>query len=623
LSGANLIPFFSRVRVQLTVLLLLIFVPSLVLTIRASLNQKRIEKDKVREATVALAKLCAAKHETFAEKARQLLMTVSQIQFLSTGQDSAAAQLHFGNLCKLMPEYADFGLLNSNRTVFAAASQQNGEQFTNWSCFDRVVSNLQFGIGNLPTNGSSAKATLDLGYPIFDSKGGLVRVLYASLKTEELRKVTEHIHLPPQTTLTLFDREGIVLASFPFQSPLRGKVDNGFFDFMRESNDVFEKEDVTGERKLFARASLSDASGPALVISVAVPTKTSFAAANHVLWKNIAALCFIFLIVLVAAYSYSEQQLLRPLNSLVESARRLGANQWKPTSDVLITNNGELGELARTFDQMARTLEERQKQILTSHEHVRELNLGLEKRVQERTLELAKANQELERFSYSVSHDLRAPLRAMQSFATILKQDFASELSPEGIDYLERIDRAALRLDRLTNDILCYSRVTATKLPLEPVDLSALMSDVISTFPNLSKAHLVVDPLPAVIGQKSYLTQCFSNLIANAIKFVPADRKPRLKIWCETKNRVTRIWFEDNGIGIADQHRTRIFEIFERLNPHQGFEGTGIGLAIVRAAVERMSGSVGFESELGKGSRFWIELAQADTNGAQASALDN
>lgn len=598
---------------QLVILLSLIFIPALILTIRASLNQQRVEKDKVRAQTVALAKLCAAKHQAFVEKAKQLLITISQIQFLSQGTDATAARFHFVNLCKLMPEYADFGLIETNGEVFAnAIGTGPGFSVTNWSCLQRVLVKQAFAIGNVDTNGPLHKETLDMGYPVLDQKGNVVRMIYASLPPEELRKVAETIALPRDTTLSMYDRKGTVLfrvGKEPSAPSLNGS--DWTTSLLQPNEEVFEKKDVDEVDRLYAVATISDSSKLAVVISVTVPTATSFAAANQLLWKRIAAMCTIFLAALLAAYFYSEHFLLRPLSSLMQSARRLGANEWHPADETAIKNSGELGELARTFNHMARTLEERRKQLQASHEEVRKLNSELEKRVEERTAELAAANRELERFSYSVSHDLRAPLRAMQNFAAILKDDFSSELSAEARDYLDRIDRAASRLDVLTMDLLVYSKVAAVQLPLEPVDLNVLVKDVLATYPNFSAAQFEVQPLPTVMGQRSYLTQCFSNLISNAIKFVAPGHKPQVKIGATCENGTACIWIADNGIGIAPEHKNRVFDIFERLHPQHGFEGTGIGLAIVRAAVERMSGQLGFESKVGEGSRFWIKLAVA------------
>ncbi len=512
-----------------------------------------------------------------------------------------------------MPEYADFGLLESNGVLFACSSlKDSGHSFAEWSCYRRVLATKDFSIGDVETNGPAHGPTFDLGYPILDAQGKIFRILYASVKLSELRKVSANIQLPPETTITLYDRAGVVLARFPDQKSETAKSSATFNALSRHTENAFEISDSNGVGKLVAVSRVNDAKDAALIVAVEVPTATSFADAHYVLWKNIAVLSCIFVVVLAAGYFYSERFFLEPLQALIQSTRNLGADEWRPADKSLRMDKGELGELARAFEQMAQALEERRKQLKLSHEEVQRLNASLEKRVQERTAELAAANRELERFSYSVSHDLRAPLRAMQSFASILKEDFSSEMPPEALDFLERISRAAVRLDGLINDILAYSQVAAVQLPLGPIDLNDLVRDVLQTYPNLNGTQMDVQRLPVVTGQKSYLTQCFSNLISNAMKFVPQDRKPQIKIWSETRNGSVRIWVEDNGVGIAPEHQARIFEMFERLEPHAGVEGTGIGLAIVRAAVERMSGKIGFESEVGKGTRFWIELAPGE-----------
>jgi signal transduction histidine kinase len=144
------------------------------------------------------------------------------------------------------------------------------------------------------------------------------------------------------------------------------------------------------------------------------------------------------------------------------------------------------------------------------------------------------------------------------------------------------------------------------------MDLERLIADVMQAYPALQppQAHIEIRrPLLPVLAHEPSMVQCISNLLGNAVKFVPAGRQPRVVIWTEPKPGRVRVWFEDNGIGIAAESQQRIFRMFE--TAHQsGYEGTGIGLAIVRKAVERMSGSLGVESTPGVGSRFWIELKE-------------
>ncbi|HWX22147.1 MAG TPA: ATP-binding protein [Candidatus Binatia bacterium] len=241
--------------------------------------------------------------------------------------------------------------------------------------------------------------------------------------------------------------------------------------------------------------------------------------------------------------------------------------------------------------------------------------LELEQVVKERTGELRDTIGELEGFSYSVSHDMRAPLRAMQSFAQFLVDEYGSKLDEQGVNYLHQIMRSALRLDQLIQDVLSYTRVLHADLPLGPVDLDRLVRDIVETFPNgqpLKPQIRIKGTLPHVLANGALLAQCVSNLLTNGAKFVAFGTTPRLEVSAEqSAGASVRVWFKDNGIGIAAENHERIFRLFERINTTKEYEGTGIGLTIVRKAAERMNGQVGFKSELGKGSSFWIQLRKA------------
>jgi PAS domain S-box-containing protein len=238
--------------------------------------------------------------------------------------------------------------------------------------------------------------------------------------------------------------------------------------------------------------------------------------------------------------------------------------------------------------------------------------LELEQVVEERTGELRETIRELERFSYSVSHDMRAPLRAMQSFGQFLVDEYRSKLDEQGVHYLNQIMRSAVRLDRLIQDVLSYTRVLHAKLPMETVDLDRLVRDMIESLPNsqLIKPDVrIKGKLPKVIGNEALLAQCVSNLLSNGTKFVTPGTTPHVEVSAEMMPDTSiRIRFKDNGIGIAPEDHERIFGLFERIHPIAKYEGTGIGLTIIRKAIERMGAQVGFESALGRGSNFWIQL---------------
>jgi PAS domain S-box-containing protein len=238
----------------------------------------------------------------------------------------------------------------------------------------------------------------------------------------------------------------------------------------------------------------------------------------------------------------------------------------------------------------------------------------LETVVNERTAELRETVGELEAFSYSVSHDMRAPLRAMQGYAKVLTEGYAGKcLDATAVDYLQRICRAALRLDHLILDVLSYTKVLRADAPMARVNLDRLACDLIETESSARRpgAEIQIEgSLPAVLGNEALLTQCISNLLSNALKFISPGTIPRVRIWAETADNQVRVWCEDNGIGIAPENHDRIFRMFERIHPASQYEGTGIGLTIVRKAVERMGAQLGLQSDLGKGSKFWILLTK-------------
>lgn len=239
----------------------------------------------------------------------------------------------------------------------------------------------------------------------------------------------------------------------------------------------------------------------------------------------------------------------------------------------------------------------------------------LEEIVRERTLRLQEMVAELETFSYSIAHDMRGPLRTMQGFSQAVLEDYGGKLGPDGKDYLERIQAAAARQDHFIRDVLSYSRVVRQDLRLGPVDLDQLVLGVITEYPNLQQAQHLIDvcrPLGSVVGHAPSLVQCLSNLLGNALKFVAPGTTPSVKVWSEVRDERIRLWVQDNGLGIPRDQQSRLFRLFERLHGPAQYPGTGIGLAVVRKAVERMEGVVGVESEVGQGSRFWIELRRAD-----------
>ena len=250
------------------------------------------------------------------------------------------------------------------------------------------------------------------------------------------------------------------------------------------------------------------------------------------------------------------------------------------------------------------------------------LRLVLEEQVVERTAALGLSNSQLDAFAYTISHDLRAPLRAMEGFARILLEDFGTQLGDNGGRYAQRIVTAAARMDGLITDLLAYSRLQRQEVVPRVVDLARAASRAAEEARAEHGDAVAIDvqePMPPVLGEPVVLGQVLSNLVGNAAKFRREDTRAKVTVRAEPAGDRVRIWVEDDGIGIAPEHQARIFEVFQRLHGEEIYPGTGIGLAIVKKGVECMNGACGLDSALGQGSRFWFELPAA---GNQADEPD-
>jgi signal transduction histidine kinase len=227
----------------------------------------------------------------------------------------------------------------------------------------------------------------------------------------------------------------------------------------------------------------------------------------------------------------------------------------------------------------------------------------------------AALTEQLESFAHTVSHDLRAPLRAIRGFAQALSEDYSGSLDATGREYLHRMGQGAERLDHLIQDLLKYSRLARGAITLAPVKLSAALDRVrLQLEPEIEASRASIQTttsLPSVMAHEPTLLQVLSALLSNALKFVAPGVKPQIRVWSSASGANTRLWISDNGIGIAPHHQDRIFGVFERLHSAEVYPGTGMGLAVVSKGMTRMGGSFGLESAPGEGSRFWIELPRA------------
>jgi light-regulated signal transduction histidine kinase (bacteriophytochrome) len=256
-----------------------------------------------------------------------------------------------------------------------------------------------------------------------------------------------------------------------------------------------------------------------------------------------------------------------------------------------------------------------QEELAQTNREVLALTVELEKRVEKRTSELQEANRQLESFSYSVSHDLRAPLRAINGFTQILLQEYSMGLSPEGQRLLNLVVANTRRMDQLIEGLLRLARLGRQALAKKPVNISALVKDITEMLLKESKLRdlsLEIEPLPDSIGDESLLRQVFTNLLSNAFKFTQKTEKPQVFVGFRDQ-RGERVYFvRDNGAGFEMEYADKLFGVFQRLHRAEDFDGTGIGLSIVQRIVQRHGGRIWAEGAVAKGATFYFTLPASD-----------
>ncbi len=250
-----------------------------------------------------------------------------------------------------------------------------------------------------------------------------------------------------------------------------------------------------------------------------------------------------------------------------------------------------------------------------AQEQLRRHAADLERRVAERTAQLTVTIESLRSLLYHIAHNLRAPLRALEGYSTLLVERASGKLDATAQDHCERIAQAARRMDRLIQDLLEYGRLSHIEIELSRVNLheavTAALEQLAPAIKDRGGEIAVREKLPGVTAHFGLLQAVLVRVLENALEFVAPGVTPRVSISAEERGSRVRLWVEDNGVGIDPKYQDRIFDVFVSLYPSDTAEGTGIGLAIAKEVMERLGGSVGVESTPGRGSRFWLEFASA------------
>ncbi|HYN07181.1 MAG TPA: ATP-binding protein [Vicinamibacterales bacterium] len=293
-----------------------------------------------------------------------------------------------------------------------------------------------------------------------------------------------------------------------------------------------------------------------------------------------------------------------PLRQVTEAAEAIAAD--RSAARIEVRRADEVGRLAQSFNSMAAQVED-------SRRRLEGLVEELEGRVTHRTAALEAANRELEAFSYSVSHDLRAPLRAVDGFARILVEDHGRELTPEARKCLDVITDRTRHMGNLIDDLLRFSRLGRQPLTRGSIDMTALATTVAEDLRRADPERAVditVDPLPPAQGERSLIKQVLVNLMQNALKFTRSRPQAHIVVGCRHDAGDPVYFVRDNGVGFDMTYADKLFGVFQRLHRAEDFEGTGVGLAIVQRIINRHGGRVWAEAAIDQGATFFFTLPE-------------
>lgn len=454
-------------------------------------------------------------------------------------------------------------------------------------------------------------AVLQVAYAVRRETGEPRFVLLASLNLEKFMQSRARTLPFDGTVIALMDGRGTLLSWNPGGEKLRGTsiADTPLGRFVLDSSGEAVGENIIhgGVSQIWAVSPLPEFSESGLRVLVGVARQDLLVMANRNLAQSLTTLAVVLLLVFTGAWALSELGIRRQIARISAAVTRFSSGDFSARIGQPYPR-GEIGGLMAAIDRDFGLVHEQRRLI-------DRLNADLERRVSERTAELEAINKELEAFSYSVSHDLRMPLRHIDGYIELLLGETDGRLSAEAQRYLQVVSDASRKMGRLIDDLLAFSRMGRAELSVGRVELNELVRETIRSLETETQGRNIVwtiPPLPAVLGDAAMLRQIFANLLGNAVKYTRPRDPALIEIGLAGEEGGRLVLFvRDNGVGFDMQYADKLFGVFQRMHRADQFDGTGIGLANVRRIIARHGGRVWAEAAVDRGATFYFTLRAA------------
>lgn len=603
--------YFTSLRDRLILLILTCILPVLGMTLYNGIEDRRLAILQTRADMLKVSKLAATHQAQVLENAQQLLLILAKftpVRSPALGECQALLR----DILKSYPMYDNIGVATNGKVVCSAIPYvtQIERQDTSW--LQQTINNRAFTVGKF--SDSSSQNSVICAYPIFNHQNQVESTVFLILNSSWLSQIAPKILLPEGATLSILDRNGFLIAHYPQPKDLQVKstvLMPIIKDMLMAKQNVAKIRGVDGSEHLYIPTEQNQLVDPnSYMAAIGISQVDPFAQSSRTLKRNLLGLGLVTAIAIAISWVGSELFWIRPLKKLVNATALLAAGDLTTRTN-LPDRHEEISQLAQTFDYMAASLERQLTDLQRAEAEVRQLNQTLEQKVKERTMQLELANQELEAFSYSVSHDLRAPLRHITGFIEALERGLESTgclKNHQIAHYLNVIDSSSQTMGLLIDSLLSLSRIGQKRLITQKVNIRDLVDTAVALVAHHTENSAIkftITELPTVEGDPTLLQQVFSNLIDNAVKFTRFRDLPHISIGSLPDGTV---FVRDNGIGFQMKYADKLFAAFQRLHSPQDFPGTGIGLAIVQRIIHRHKGTIWVKSQPNIGTTFYLKI---------------
>jgi signal transduction histidine kinase len=544
----------------------------------------------------------------------QLHYGLSRARDLDT-QDKAACSAFLADVLKEHPQYTGILTITPKGDLFCDSLRTGRAlHLTDRRYFQQALAS-ENPLAVEPVFGRlTGIAVLQVAYAVRRETGEPRFVLLASLNLEKYMQLRATSLPRESAVIALMDGKGTILTWHPDGEKLRGTsiADSPLFRFAREhlDGDVREFTEVGEASRIWAVSALPEFPEAGLHVVVGVSGKDLLAAANRNLGQALSILAVVSLLVFAGAWALVELGIRRQATRIIAAVARFGGGDFgarigKPYP------RGEMGDLMVALDHDFELMQ-------AQRDVIQRLNADLERRVAERTAQIETSSKELEDFTYTVSHDLRTPLRAIGGFSRILEEDYGDKLDDEARRLIGVVCENARKMGQLIDDLLTFSRlgrkpVAATSINMEALARSALTE--IGAPAAAGRARIEIHLLPEAWGDPALIKQVWTNLLSNAIKFSGKREQPVIELSGRADGAESVYCVKDNGAGFDMQYYEKLFGVFQRLHSEAEFFGVGVGLAIVRRIVSRHGGRVWAEGKVDEGAAFYFSLPRRRQDG--------